>query len=184
MKQIFLSTVIAFLFAGIITSCQKEGPAGPAGPVGAAGQKGEKGDKGIDGNMKIIVKNVTVSSWEPTGTSMIHSQVVGIPEITAGIINSGAVLAYLVDGTTLIALPYSWMDVGESVMYYVYNGKIKFEFNYTKPQSAQDPTTFRIIIIPGSQNGRVKSGDGLGNTIGQLRKMSYQQVCDALHIRP
>src|SRR5436190_541091 len=63
MKQVNVLTTLCFVavFALLIASCSKDGPAGatgpagPAGPAGAAGAAGPKGDTGV--------ANVIYSPW-------------------------------------------------------------------------------------------------------------------------
>lgn len=92
-KLMFLGLAIATLG---MSSCKKKEVVGPAGPAGNA--------------------NVKSSTFVTTNTDWVGDQVSGYtatfnaPIITSAIASTGAVMCYLVDGSTSYALPYSYLN--------------------------------------------------------------------------
>lgn len=180
------------MISGIFFSCQKEGPVGPAGATGAVGpagddgDKGDKGDKGVDGNMKIIAKTITIvpTGWLPSGSASFHNAAINVSEITTGVLEGGAVIAYQIEGTTYNSLPYSDVDGNLTVRTQLQIGKfiVYRDYDGSKPRPTSNQT-FRLIIIPGAVSGRVQSSSRISYSIDQLRNMSYAEVCAALNIR-
>ncbi len=107
----FLSCWVTLAVIVGITSCKVEGPEGPAG------RDGEDGNA----NVKTQIITVTPSNW--SGDGYIREAQKQCSIITAGIVESGAVLCYVQQGTNTYApVPFSYtdgyLDENNNVVYY------------------------------------------------------------------
>ena len=90
MRSLFTSVLVGlFLFAA--TGCD-EGPVGPPGPPG---------------NANVISFNVNFSFDQAVFNGSVASEQYDIPEITASVVDGGAVLVYFRDQSTWTALPFT-----------------------------------------------------------------------------
>lgn len=160
-----------------------KGDKGDKGPAGQNGAKGDKGDKGADGNMKIIAKNITISSsqWIPITYFSFHDASENVSEITQGILSGGAVIAYEIESSMYYSLPYTENGVSVSIRLMV--GKFNVHKSYDRVKAPPGTCNFRLIIIPGATSGRVQSSNRVSYSIDQLRKLSYEEVCKILNIQ-
>lgn len=177
----------------------KDGANGTNGKDGINGKNGTDGRNGIDGNMKIIVKDfsTTSASWNTIGNGVqvpllgrfyydFKAQV-SASEITSGILNGGAVLIYHRQSSGTKLMPYTYMkdgDIEYSVWSDVNIGSITVYIGYSAyRQTSPGVQNFRAVIIPGAISGRIQSSNRTVYSVGQLRSMSYEEVCTALNIR-
>jgi hypothetical protein len=96
---------ILFLMAGAVltfTSCKKEN------------YDDKYQAKGEYGNASIVTSNtVTLNNWSEEfndGINYEYSSQIGWPALTQSIIDNGMVMAYLKDGNTWYAMPFSFSD--------------------------------------------------------------------------
>lgn len=202
MKKIILP--IFWILIGITAqiACRKEGPQGPVGPQGEQGVAGvdgkdgqneKDGRNGVDGNMKISSKEFSLAlpNWVPIYAAPNTTKMTGfrgtanLPEITAPILNAGAVLIYQKTYSGYRLIPYTIMGNGEfSIFSEINQGAISIIYQF--PEGAKNsPGTqfFRAVIIPGPQgSGRLKQEATIGWNINRLRHMTYEQVCAVLNL--
>lgn len=104
MKRIKLSTTlilgIIVAFTSIATSCKKA-EKGDTGPQGSPGVNGTNGNA----NVKTMTVTVTAVNWTLSSTGGIQTTVITNTNITQDIVDHGAVMVYLIDGTQNSALP-------------------------------------------------------------------------------
>jgi len=173
MKQVNTLTTLCFVavFALVIASCSKDGPAGPAGaagpagPAGAAGATGPKGDTGV--------ANVIYSPWlDATYTAdTIHTGAIidtigfyylaAAPKLTNAILTTGEIKVYinLESAATprIVPLPYFDPYFGISVNPTFSNALITLYSNLnvsTYTDTGIKYQQWRYILIPGGKPAR------------------------------
>ncbi len=142
-----LTALVALILSFSLSSCKKEeGPAGPTGPAGAPGNANVK-------NMTIFV-NANEWVYKP-GLCEVTKLV---PEITADIVNKGAVMVYT-EGTTTgswDALPTTSAGANLTLAfgYTIEAGKlhlyVTFDSNTTLPGGTLASSNFKLVLIAGS----------------------------------
>jgi len=162
----------------LLVSCKK-GDTGPAGEKGPAGATGDAGPKGT--------ANVIYSAWAYSTTfrdSLIDNSNmkvanVAAPQIVDSILARGTVLVYLSFSQGTYILPYTNYAGNKlnTISYLPMPGKVLItRFTHDNSGSIGLPATltYRYIIIPGGIAGRQAAVN--------YSEMTYQQVCDYLHI--
>jgi hypothetical protein len=137
-KSIFTGILVVGLFT--FNSCVKDGPVGPQGP---------------QGNANVQSSAVTVTQWSWNTTYSYSSANITVPALTPDIVDRGAVMVYIYNGsTTWEALPFSSVISAGVTTHY--------EFVYTDNQvtiiiSNSDlsipnlqTSTFKIVCIAAS----------------------------------
>jgi hypothetical protein len=181
MKKVFY----IFLFiasAAFISSCSKEGPTGPQGvqgPQGPAGDQGIQGIQGLDGNANVhsYTYNVFTSDWILNAPN--YGVDLSVPEITQSILDDGAVLVYMSNGSG------GWMPLPYTSWYSSYARLIKANILYEDvtiwvldSDLTQTPNpgdrTFKIVVIGGSVASKMPSNIDLNN---------YMQVAKYLKLK-
>lgn len=168
MKTLQSLLLISGLFLFLCISSCKEGAVGPAGAAGPAGVAGPKGDPGT--------ANVIYSDWftpdvwgkETLFTTFVFSYNKTATQITADIIDKGAVLVYgKLNGYTsslglkdkVVQLSYTVVANGstDSWTYIASPGNVRVSFVNSQNIYSSGPANthqFRYVIIPGG----VKAG--------------------------
>lgn len=173
MKQVnALSTLcLVAVFALVIASCSKEGPAGPAGatgpagPAGAAGAAGPKGDTGV--------ANVIYSAWldaSYTADTQKNGAVIdtigfyfdaAVPKLTSAILTSGDIKVYVNLGSSatpvIVPLPYFDPYFGISINPTYSLNLIDLYSNLNVSTYTNGGTKYqqwRYILIPGGKPAR------------------------------
>ena len=125
--------------------------------------------------------------------------IVTAPSLSTAIMDQGVILCYMKGGVTSgnpIALPYNIPlplaapNNIETVDYRASLNKITYIFYILNNTSAPITFTnvnsgaqFRYVLIPGAvSGGRSANVAGTGYTAEQIKRMSYQQVCQVLKI--
>ncbi len=177
MKKLLFSSILMLAASLFFTACTKEGPAGPTGSTGPAGPSV---------NNAIIVKNITISTWTSYSGGKYYRGTTNVPEITNNIIDGGAILAYLNDGTIFNPLPFTFSDLSESYRFYYSLNSFRAENSYAVARTMPASANYRIIIIPGALGARTPNGGfaGTNYTFEQLQYMSYEDACKALDVKP
>lgn len=156
-----------------VISCKVEGPQGPEGQQGADG----------NANVKTQLITVTPANWMGEGY-FIQAQK-QCPIITAEIVNSGAVLCYMRDGTnSYIPLPYTFTnwyedETGRVILYnshslFVYSpGAINFIFqdDDAMTQAPAANIIFKVVAIASSE------------VVANLNTNNYEEVARALNLK-
>lgn len=144
------SKLIALLLVALslnFSSCKKA-EKGPAGPQGAPGKDG-------NANVKNLTIFVNANEWVyKPGTFEVTKLV---PELTADIINKGAVMVYMGDTGSWEALPATNVDpdgfavtfnyiieAGKLILYGTYNSSV------TMPAGTIESGDYKIVLIAGS----------------------------------
>ncbi len=169
------STLIAILTVGsLLFGCAKDGATGPAGPQGANGTAGPTGPAGPAGPTGATGSaNVIYSPWitVPQGTLVdnLWYYDIPVPQLTADMVNNGAILCYIGASNTAFALPFTEADKnGNGVSYFTSahasDKKITLHVRAVGPIPANWATRtlavqFRYIIIPGSVKTSVNLKD-------------------------
>lgn len=121
----------------VFSSCKKD----VAGP---------QGEPGKDGNANVISTQAAVTSWTLSGTT--YYATVSVPSITQEIVDAGAVLCYMSDGSTgWYSMPYTYYMSGYQVMYYTNYG-VGYINIYNKNSNLTTPAypgtrVFKIVTI-------------------------------------
>ena len=89
---------VALTLGLTLASCAKKGDTGPAGPAGTNGTNG-------NANVKSMSMTVVSSSWIYDATNKVYRATIIDVNITQDIVNTGAVMVYIVSGGTNLALP-------------------------------------------------------------------------------
>jgi len=180
-----LLPLVVFILGILQFSCSKDGPVGPQGQAGPAGAQGAVGSANVIYSSWFL----TGSGWDTTGTtsSTYGAQALydkSAAGVTQGVMDNGVVLAYMKgDPTTGISdqvfpLPYS-VGVGfgfTDLWDFVLNtpGNIRFLYKSDFPTlSSLGGISFRYIIVPGGV---------AGGRLRDLRKMTYDEICEAYSI--
>lgn len=129
----FLATTLTF------TSCDKE-EAGPPGADGVA-------------NISAHSFVTNTNAWAADNSSNVLIYQHTIPEITEDVVQSGAVLAYLGDGTgdLWIAMPLSTLGIDFVFGYYESNVEINVSLSNGEMPSNPGGQEFKVVIIPPAQ---------------------------------
>jgi hypothetical protein len=149
---------------------------------------GKEGPQGPEGNANVLTSQwYSPASW--SGESGDWYFDVDNSEITADVVESGVILAYMsVPGDVYndyTVRPLPAFAIGADWDFLLPNdgnsnyGRIEFTTDMTAV-----PTTdcyFRFIIIPASYD--LKSSPLKSGKVNDLRKMSYQEVCKLLGIK-
>jgi len=175
MKQVNALTTLCFVavFALVIASCSKEGPAGPAGAAGPAGPAGPAGSAGPKGDTGVA--NVIYSTWLDATyiADTVHNGAVidtigfyydaTVPKLTNAILTTGEIKVYLNLGTAatpgIVPLPYFDPYFGISINPTFTTSLIDLYSNlnvstYTDQTSGQKRQQWRYILIPGGKPAR------------------------------
>ena len=184
MKKVFY--IFLFIAAvAFISSCSKEGPTGPQGPQGVEGPQGPSGDQGIQGipgqdgnaNVHSYTYDVFTSDWNQVAPN--YGVDLSVPEITQSILDDGAVLVYLSNGSGgWMPLPYTSWYSGYARLY---KANILYEdvtiwvldSDLTQTPNPGD-RTFKIVVIGGSVASKMPSNIDLNN---------YEQVAKYLKLK-
>jgi hypothetical protein len=197
----FLSVIL------IAVSCTKEGPEGPVGAQGPQGPAGNPGAPGAPGTPGATgpagpagTANVIYSDWYPvTGWADSVMSNLGTAkkvyrdasQINQAILDRGLVLAYTKNNVAAGVGPYLLPFVipgnpGIIIGHLPILGKLIY-YNQTTNNSGgvnvNPDYVFRHIIIPGGvAGGRMISGPATGQTIEELKRMSYQEIAALYNI--
>ena len=151
-----------------MAACKKEGPIGATGPQGEQGERGATGATGATGaqgpvgatgatgnaNVSSAIFNATSANWAYTAPNYYVELL--MPEITADIFDSGAVLVYLRQGNSYHAVPLTFystasysttVEISHSIGAV---GVIWTDSDLTQPLNP-GARTFKVVIIAGSQ---------------------------------
>ncbi len=181
MKHVFSISCAAFLsLVLLVASCKKgdTGPEGPAGPPGPNGPQGPKGDTGV--------ANVIYSAWLDATFAPVTNQAgdtiyyfeeqIVAPKLTASIINSGEMKAYVNLGTVGTPVVYPLPFNGNAYIDVEWNvGSIWLYSNAnasTSGTGTNKTRQYRYILIPGGVPARMAS----------INWNSYAEVQKALNI--
>jgi len=168
-KITIIYLLLAFAILGF-TSCSDQGEPGPAG---------------LDGLDATVYYSqwITPTAW--LGTSGDWYFDVNAPDLTADIVENGAILAYvwlagdLYDATSVRPLPAYALDTNWSFLIHQY-GSIEFTSDMiSKPLTTGNK--FRFIAIPGNIE-TLKSASFKNINEAKLRSMSYKDVCKLYNI--
>lgn len=194
-------------FQGAIGASGVQGPVGNAGPQGVTGPQGPVGPAGPVGPVSNIIYSGWIASrpsvgatfWTTTGAPTYGAFAIfdrAAPGITATIINSGVVLAYMRGVPALVAdlvfpLPNSERITlnGSYNDYYDYvipsAGNLRFLYKSAAPWTVTTlgSTEYRYLIIPGSLSGsRFVDGPAKGYTKEELKQMTYNEVLEKFSV--
>jgi hypothetical protein len=146
-KYSILMLSFAFLFA----SCSKDSEQGPPGQDGNA-------------NVLSITKVVDANDWEEFEfeNTTLFEAVVPLPELTAEIVDKGAVLAYIKDGSFLTPLPFTIylndnIDATYSYFYQPQQVFLELQFNTLVTGGAPPTLEYKFVIIDGFPKSESKS---------------------------
>ena len=128
----------------LFTNCAKDGATGPAGPAGPAG---------ANGNANVVSSTITSSNW--TYNSPSWEITFTYPAITQDIIDKGAVLVYLKNGTAYTQLPltfYQSSSYSTSLEVSNFLGGVKIFWTDSDLTQPINPGswTFKIVVIAAS----------------------------------
>jgi hypothetical protein len=158
----FTPLLLCIAVAITLFSCTKQGPAGPMGQAGFQGQPGVQGPAGPQGDTGTA--NVIYSSWNNSFSG--NNGIWAIPELTQNIIDSGLVLVYAKELSTVIALPYSIPQSSYYVVDLISVGQIQLSSS-----TNLDDFSFSYIIIPGGVP-----------SVNSLHPPDYNSICIHYHI--
>jgi hypothetical protein len=104
-------------------------------------------------DVKIESSSITFSDWVYDGTSWTYSFT--YPAITQDIINSGAVLVYIKDGTADVQLPYTFYandEYSTTIAAATYVGGLKLKWTDSDLIQPNNPgsRTIKVVVIPSS----------------------------------
>lgn len=151
-----MKTILALcLVAGaILTGCKK----GDKGDIGPQGPAGTNGTNGTNGNANVVGQTFTVTAWTQSSPSYYTN--ISVPSITQLIVDKGAVLVYMSNGSggwTQLPLTYpvtATYSKNYEVVHYL--GGFTIWVTDSDLTQAVNPGTkvFKVIIIEGI---RIKS---------------------------
>lgn len=177
-KKITINSIVLF---GLVTilSCSAD--------------DGKDGIDGIDG--EVGTANVIYSGWvnAPAGTAEIIdgtaglSTIISVPKLTSDILNNGVVLVYMKFGSGVHVFPLPYTSTAGGFANTITAIPILNNIKIFRFKHAADGTTvglpaslsYRYILIPGG----VPATDGKSVKI-DYSKMSYEDVCARLNIKP
>ncbi len=145
-----ISGILMLILILSIAGCQKDPVQGPKGDTGATGAQGTQGNA----NVHWTTFTVNPSDWVYDGT--LHSSLVtlSVSGITTDIINSGAVLVYMLTSSGVYAqlpatiYPQNWYS--ESFDVYTAVGTLQIrvsDSDLSQPGTFSSPITFKAIVI-------------------------------------
>jgi hypothetical protein len=200
---LFLAVVIATL---LFTQCQK----GDTGPQGPQGPKGPVGPQGPTGTANVIYSQWFEPSWLDDTLSGIHEIYADVkaPSLTQPVLDSGAVIVF---GNLFGYFdPNKWPVVQETgaqlpiTLTYILSGTtmtdtwsasfaldtIRISFVNDHNIYASLPSNgfkFRYVIIPAgvagtSANTHNAEGGNVSSLKEQLKKMTYENICQLFNI--
>ena len=141
------------VLATMVSSCAKDGETGPAGKDGK------------DGNANVNSKEFTITNWIKDGDK--YKGTISYSVITADIVNNGAVLVYISNGSGgYIAMPISFLSNGYLYMYtpVFYEGGVTVWASSTKTSySGPNSGTFKVVAIDGKSIKKAKTVIDLNN---------------------
>ncbi len=181
-----IRTIFSFIFIALTTfvwtACVKEGPAG------RNGLDGLNGFDGLNGKANVIASPwYSPNSW--SGKSGDWYFDVSNSEITADVVEGGAILAYISlpgDVYDFAVRPLPAFIIGANWDFLLPNDGIS---NYGAIEFTSDminsPGTagynFRFIIIPASYT--LKSARLKSTNLSDLKKMPYKEVCQLFGLK-
>lgn len=142
MKKLMLILTIAT----VLFSCAKDGKDGANGPAGADGSAGADGNANVLSTMNF---NATSGNW--TASNSYYYVNLIVPNIDAGIVNTGAVFVYYDLGNgSWAALPYIFGNLGRTFSFSLQEVRIRYQ-NIDGTQTTNPGNrTFRVVVIPSS----------------------------------
>jgi len=157
----------------LLTGCSQEGPQGPAG---------------LDGNANVIASPwYSPAAWDGSSGDWYFD--ISNSEISQDIVESGAILAYvslpgdLYNDYTVRPLPAYAIDANWDFLL-PNDGQSYGTIEFTSDMVSRPGTAgynFRFILIPA--NYSLKSASLNSPGLSELKKMSYQEVCNLLGIK-
>ncbi len=144
-RIIFYFTILATVF---MFSCTKEGKVGPQGPAGINGTNGTDGNA----NVHSYTYNGASANWALSAPNYYCD--LTVPEITQSIIDNGAVLVYLSNGSGgWLALPFvQWYNgYGHQYNAVISVGAIRIWVSDSDLTQASNPGTvsFKVVVMDG-----------------------------------
>ena len=160
--------------------------------ISCSSEDGKDGKDGVDGTNGVPgTANVIYSAWinAPTATAETIDGTTGVstsinaPELSADILAKGTILVYMNFGSGIYTLPYTSTAGGTANTITAISTvqKIKlFRFTHSGTGTVNLPTTlsWRYILIPGGIAATTKA------VKSDYSKMSYEEVCARLNIKP
>ncbi len=211
MRKLRTLSLYLFAITLLSISCTKEGPEGPVGaqgPQGPAGNTGLPGTNGINGTngqqgppgtANVIysawISDALATNWADTTMPLLggsRRRNLPAPGCVDSILQKGVVLMYARGGATgnnPMPMPYDFFfsPFSISIGYLPALSRIIVYAANVGSSSTLIGTglfwggDFRYVIIPGGiAGGRMASGSG--NTVQELRAMSYDQVLKKFNI--
>lgn len=200
MRKLRLLTLSSLAILFIASSCTKEGPEGPAGATGAQGPAGSPGTPGAPGAGQTTYSawfTTTAADWADAYSApywALSAFTKAAPAVTQDIIDKGVILSYMKNwtfygpggvptkSTNVVQLPFvtdiDLVDVIDFVIPQV--GQVKYLYKSNAQFWTADElagTTFRYVIIPGSNpGGRNTQLTYGGYTLDELKRMPYEEV--------
>jgi hypothetical protein len=188
LKKLTCGIFFLALIACLIPACKK-GDTGPAGATGPAGPAGSP--------------NVMYSSWVyATGfndstidNSSLKVGYVAAPAIVDSILQKGLVLVYFTYGGGTFTLPYTSNAGGKpsTISFTPMLGKIlvyRFTHDNSNSIALSTQLQYRYIIVPGgvatssfTEATKQVHVSVMENGAPDYSQMSYEEVCNALHIQ-
>lgn len=186
--SVYLSMLAAAMIMLTGNACKK-GDAGPEGP------EGPQGPAGPPNNANVVSRTFPTAgiTWNAAPIFGVNYRIaeLAMPEITAAVVDSGAILVYGAFyfgqlGQPWTALPFTFQEPNGLTYHFVYGiktGAVVIRFNRSNnadPGSAGIP--FRVMVIKGRSGNRMMNRatnvPGFeGYTLEELQRMPYEQVC-------
>lgn len=135
--------VLFIAVIALLPGCSKEGPQGPQGPQGNA-------------NVQSIFYDTNDNSWASSDGGITWNASFAVPEITADVLNNGAVLVYQVysiNGVTYneqVPTYYPANSFNISAVVSVGYVDLYYESTNTVPFNNPGALSYRVVIIHGS----------------------------------
>ncbi|GAA4806834.1 hypothetical protein GCM10023231_40030 [Olivibacter ginsenosidimutans] len=163
MKTFIKHLLFFLLIMGSFNACKKgdigpEGPQGIQGEQGEKGDKGDKGSKGDQGNANVITRTFTANKITWTSSVIFSTNYVvatlSVPEITADIVNNGAVMVYggFFWESPWSALPLSFYETGKTnhFTYGIKAGSVTLRVHNSSNTAPSAPgIAFKVVVIAG-----------------------------------
>jgi hypothetical protein len=149
MKTTFIKIMAACLVtATLFTNCKK----GDTGPAGA------DGTNGTNGNANVKSQTSTNLTWTFNNAALQFETNISVAAITQDIVDRGAVLVYLQNGSISSQLPVSGMADPVTILFYDFEysvGNVKVILsNSDLDNSFVPPSTLRFKIVAMSASAR------------------------------
>jgi hypothetical protein len=153
MRNTIRTTALLVMLFAALGSCVK----GDKGATGPAGTNGTNGTNGAPGNANVGHGTITLTSgnWTYNSANWEYYSIVTDNGITQSVVDNGSVAVFKQDGSSWVALPFTYYysatgSYQYSYEYYLGNVKIFMQLSSNTTFTSIADATFKVIDIDGA----------------------------------